>query len=95
MFLTRNLQQCREGSLIPIHCWSDLLCDLYREFHTGIQGAVTDMLIDQEDGNILSLGIILECSFNYVRLCLYIINPSSLLRSWDVLESTIKKFFFC
>jgi hypothetical protein len=33
------------------------------------------MLVDQEDGDILSFGVILECRFNHVRLCLYFIRP--------------------
>ena len=34
-------------------------------------GVMTDMLVDQENGDILSFSIILECSFDHVRLGLY------------------------
>jgi len=31
-------------------------------------GVMTDMLVDQEDSDILSFSIILECRFDHVRL---------------------------
>lgn len=34
------------------------------------------MLVDQEDGDILSFGVILECGLNHVRLRLYLISPA-------------------
>lgn len=57
------------------------------------------MLIDQQDGDILSLSVILEGRLDYIRLCLYHGVSSAIHESpehrRDVLESTIKKFFFC
>jgi hypothetical protein len=48
---------------------------IYGSVHLHTVEITTDMLVDQEYGNILSFSVILKRRFDHVRLCLYLIRP--------------------
>lgn len=82
MLLAWNLQQGREGRLIPIDSWADPLCDLhsmsaqacrisYGNLPCSLGRMFAYVLVDQEDGNVFPLCVVLERRLDNVGLRFY------------------------
>lgn len=69
MLLGGDLEEGGERSLVPVHRWADPLSDLVVSVVFDDSGLKTYVLVDKEDGNVLTvLGELLECSLDNASL---------------------------